>query len=369
LLVFAGTDNNRKNFTALRAFLPSECEWVFQYVFEIEIPSLIGEATVERINQINTDGDRQIYNPLTNCILDKTSPWFGCIHVLCNYHMINKLFSTKVKITDNNIMLVEYCKEWVKTWCFDLETKEEYDYSYNEFRKFMDSERARTEVGHAREQILDCYIQSSFLPKEHWMVRHVRNEVRAFESCTSCQAEHENRSLKAVGGTKPQQTIHRSAVAMVNKAQHRYQVKAYFSGRAIVATQLWSKSINAQSLTRKAEGLCRAQVTRKNDYFAKSMGQFYYYVVAKKVELSLIAIPGGRQQIVRLRAVKFEVDGSVCCSCEFFEKVGIVCQHILSNNVYHVQQRSTDLCRDFYVHPTQLFILWWILIMILFWIF
>jgi hypothetical protein len=64
LLVFAGTDNNRKNFTALSAFLPSECEWVFRYVFEIAIPSLIGEATVERINQINTDGDRQIYNPL-----------------------------------------------------------------------------------------------------------------------------------------------------------------------------------------------------------------------------------------------------------------------------------------------------------------
>jgi hypothetical protein len=62
LLVFSGTKNNRKNFTALRAFLPSECEWIFRYVFEIAIPSLIGEATVERINQINTDGDRKIYN-------------------------------------------------------------------------------------------------------------------------------------------------------------------------------------------------------------------------------------------------------------------------------------------------------------------
>jgi hypothetical protein len=81
--------------------------------------------------------------------------------------MIDKLFSTKVNITDINRMLVEYCKKWVKTWCFDLETKQEYDYSYNEFRKFMDLERARTELGHAREQILECYIQSSFLPKEH----------------------------------------------------------------------------------------------------------------------------------------------------------------------------------------------------------
>jgi hypothetical protein len=52
--------------------------------------------------------------------------------------------------------------------------------------------------------------------------------------------------------------------------------------------------------------------------------------MAKKVELSLIAIPGGRPQIVRLRVVKFEVYGSVCCSCEFFERVGIVCQRILA---------------------------------------
>jgi hypothetical protein len=230
LLVFSGTDNNRKNLTALRAFLPSECEWILRYVFEVAIPSLISEATVERINQMNTDRDRQIYNPLTNCILDKSSPWFGCINVLCNYHMIDKLFSTKVKITDSNRMLVEYCKQWVKTWCFELETKEEYDFSYNEFKKLMDYDRAKTEVGHAREQIMDCYIQSSFLPKEHRMVRHVGGAVRAFDSCTSCQAEHENRSLKAPGGTKPQQNIHQYAVEMVNKAEHRYQIKAYVSG-------------------------------------------------------------------------------------------------------------------------------------------
>jgi hypothetical protein len=168
------------------------------------------------------------------------------------------------------------------------------------------------------------------------------NAVRAFDSCTSCQAEHEHRSLKAVGGTKPQQNINQSAVAMVNKAEHIYQVKASFSGRAIVATQLWSKSITAQSLKRNAEGLYRAQVTRTKTYFVKSIGQFYYYVVAKKVELSLIAIPGGRPQIVRLRFVKFEVDGSVCCSCDFFARVGIVCRHILAI-VHDVDESMIDV--------------------------
>jgi hypothetical protein len=84
-------------------------------VFEVAIPLLVGRSVVERINQINTDGDREIYNPLTNCIvLDKNSPCFGCIHImLCTYHnMIDKLFSTKVKITDTNRIMVEYCNQW-----------------------------------------------------------------------------------------------------------------------------------------------------------------------------------------------------------------------------------------------------------------
>jgi hypothetical protein len=153
-----------------------------------------------------------------------------------------------VKITDSNRMLVEYCKQWVNTCCFELETKDEYDYPYNEFRKFMDSDRAKTELVHAREQIMDCYIQSSFLPNEPHMVQHVRNADRDLYSCTSCQEEHENRSPKAPDGTKPQHNIHRSAVAMVNKSEHRYQVKPSVSSRSIVATQLRSKSITAQSL-------------------------------------------------------------------------------------------------------------------------
>jgi hypothetical protein len=114
-------------------------------------------------------------------------------------------------------------------------------------------------------------------------------------------------------------------VTIVNKAEHIYQVKASVSGRAIVATQIWSKYITAQALTIIAEGLCRAQVTYKDNDFGKIMCQLLFLVVAKKVELNPNAIPGGRSQIVRLRVVQFEVDGSVCCSCDLFERVGIMC--------------------------------------------
>jgi hypothetical protein len=148
-------------------------------------------------------------------------------------------------------------------------------------------------------------------------------------------APHAKQSMKTDhsrhhGGSKQQHNIHWPAMAMVNEAEHIYQVKASFIGIFIVATQLWSKSITDQSLTRIAEGLCRSQVTSKNNYFVKSMCQLLFLVVAKKVELNPNAIPGGRPQIIRLRIVQFEVDGSVYYSCEFFERVGIVRWHILA---------------------------------------
>jgi hypothetical protein len=41
--------------------------------------------------------------------------------------------------------------------------------------------------------------------------------------------------------------------------------------------------------------------------------------------------------------VKFEVDGSVCCSCEFFERVGIVCRYILAI-VHDMDESMIDVC-------------------------
>jgi hypothetical protein len=63
---------------------------------------------VSRIKQINPDGDRKIYEPLTNHSVDKTSPWCGGKPRLCDDHMIDKLFKTNVSVTENNKAFVEY---------------------------------------------------------------------------------------------------------------------------------------------------------------------------------------------------------------------------------------------------------------------
>jgi hypothetical protein len=61
-------------------------------------------------------------------------------------------------------------------------------------------------------------------------------------------------------------------------------------------------------------------------------------VVSKTVELNSNAIPGDQPQIVRFRVVQFQVDSSVCCSCDCFDKFGIVCRHALA--IVHLLDES-----------------------------
>jgi hypothetical protein len=74
---------------------------------------------------------------------------------MCAYHMIDKLFKTKVSVNNKNKAFVEYAKGWVNTPCNSLETEEEYKHSYNQLLSFMDSDLAKEGLGHAHAHILE----------------------------------------------------------------------------------------------------------------------------------------------------------------------------------------------------------------------
>jgi hypothetical protein len=60
LLIGAGKDNNMRNFSDYRYFLPSEQRWVFKFDFGRMISSLLGQQHIIRVQQVNNDGDTAI---------------------------------------------------------------------------------------------------------------------------------------------------------------------------------------------------------------------------------------------------------------------------------------------------------------------
>jgi hypothetical protein len=77
LTIMDGMETNRKSSPYDRAFLPSEGEWVFDFSMVVALPLFYGINVIRNIQQVTTDVDRQIYNPLDILSRDESSPWYG----------------------------------------------------------------------------------------------------------------------------------------------------------------------------------------------------------------------------------------------------------------------------------------------------
>ena len=87
LFIAASLDANMKTFTPIRAFLPSECQWVFHWLWACAIPSLLGIETIRRTQLVLSDGDPKIYIPFDS-VREKLYP--SAIHGLCIYHLVTQ---------------------------------------------------------------------------------------------------------------------------------------------------------------------------------------------------------------------------------------------------------------------------------------
>jgi hypothetical protein len=87
LAVTASFDSFLKSFTPIRAFLPSECQWVFLWIWTTAIPALLGKDNIRRIQLVLTDGDSKIYNPFNSV---KALLYVSAIHGLCIFHLLTQ---------------------------------------------------------------------------------------------------------------------------------------------------------------------------------------------------------------------------------------------------------------------------------------
>ena len=83
--VTASMDGNMNVFTPFRVFMPSQCQWVFHWIFGTAMPSLLGNDALSWIQIFLSDGDSKIYNSF-DAFREKNMPL--AVHVLCLYHLV-----------------------------------------------------------------------------------------------------------------------------------------------------------------------------------------------------------------------------------------------------------------------------------------
>ena len=58
-LTITGRDSTGSMFMAVRVSLPNERAWVFRWIFQTVMPTLLGREYISRVNVMITDGDSQ----------------------------------------------------------------------------------------------------------------------------------------------------------------------------------------------------------------------------------------------------------------------------------------------------------------------
>ncbi len=68
--------------------MPSECLWVFDWLYTRAMPQLLGRNVLKRTNLSLTDGDKNEYGPLEAEIQNGTFSMSR--HALCGFHLVDR---------------------------------------------------------------------------------------------------------------------------------------------------------------------------------------------------------------------------------------------------------------------------------------
>ncbi len=83
-----GKDSENRVFTYFWAFMPSECRWMFDWLYSKAMPILLGIIHVQKTILSLTDGDSNEYNPLEEAIKEGTFAMSE--HGLCGFHLVDR---------------------------------------------------------------------------------------------------------------------------------------------------------------------------------------------------------------------------------------------------------------------------------------
>mmetsp|Transcript_20602 Transcript_20602/g.50787 ORF Transcript_20602/g.50787 Transcript_20602/m.50787 type:complete len:328 (-) Transcript_20602:989-1972(-) len=241
LFILAGKTADNETFTALAAFLPRQSRWVFDWLFRVAVPLLLPQDALDRVRLLMTDGDEKEYNPFVQ-VAEEFYP--QAMHGLCVWHIINRGWK------DNGItasgpekdgpgpLILKAAKNWPFSWSRDVETDEEFNFSFRFFLAWMDKPEITSALTHAKVAKIKKFIIVSMLPlRGKWVRNAARNHCRCFGVRTTNHVEAENSVLKCHSlGTKPCHPLQKSVKVQLQLGASRFQTKRVNAASALTKT-------------------------------------------------------------------------------------------------------------------------------------
>jgi hypothetical protein len=133
LFLAAGIDGCNKSFTMFRAFTPSKSFSAMHWIIHQAMPKLMGSDTLRNVSVVTSDQEDSLVGNVTSAITEKIFPFAK--HRLDYFHMF-VLPWKKIVREESAVFSIIY--NWIRTWFYTLESKEEFLLSLYYLKDYMD---------------------------------------------------------------------------------------------------------------------------------------------------------------------------------------------------------------------------------------
>jgi hypothetical protein len=244
--IICGKDSENRSFSFLTAFIPSECRWVFQWLFSKAMPALLGgKESIDKIVLMMTDGDHNEYGPIEDLMRDGQ---VKSIHGLCGFHLVDRSLVScpfgspgPSKQSAFKVFIKEW-KAWLYSWMNSVETLVEFEVSKALLFEWAGSEELEKALGRAVTENIKTFLIQKILPFIDKTLLCHRLRMRTIGEYCNCVAEIEFSSYKRSGGVMPYMPIAMTARNMKERSSRRTLNKARHDFENVCSTPLWSTS-------------------------------------------------------------------------------------------------------------------------------
>jgi len=352
-------DGDMNTFTPIRVFMPSQCAWVFNWIFGSAMPALFGADLLARIQFFLTDGDRVMYGAFENC----QRKFYGkAKHGLCMYHLvvqgINRL-KAQMKGWDTAKVrnMVETFKQFLFSWMRvgEIESEEEYGIS----KACLETWLVRVKENNASEAVkhnvgvLSDFLTTKILPhKERWLAC-LRQDLLTLHQRTTSALEGVNQTVKAKSSHCVLSTMGMAESLEVQDGQWDAKMDKYHK-RVWKEHQSFRSYVAGSKTVDDVWGRCESEIHRnmkqRKNYHVRPLDELRIELVQRKDEddvdcpifclecsenttcgpcSEMSPIPRFR----RIRTLTFHpldplgYNYEVTCSCPYYTTLGIPCRH------------------------------------------
>ena len=302
MFAICGKDSDNRTFTVLRGFLPSQRRWVFHWLWETAIPTLLKPPSsvippLSRNEIVLTDNDEKEWGPLEGCLADDSSSYSSrCKCRTCSWHLANRglkshpLGATKTAgVAAQNV--VDAFTTWIYSWMMSgrgVESKDEYLVSRDLIFTYLESKSVREVVGDAWCENAVSFVKGHVVPYESHYANYQYHALRTFDACTTSVSEIENSATKRTksnpNGVAPNQSLPDAMRHMADRAAIRQVERDRRTAAAVESTATWSRSPTAAAVTPYAETIIMEEYLQHGEYYVHKVSDRCWWVLRRRVD-------------------------------------------------------------------------------------